>query len=102
MIITREINGVVKEIELTNDEICRAYYEQEFKFDCMDIEDAFCELSDDDLLETYGANRATIEPLIDEMAYEKRRNMDKYEMSWDYARDQAISDVLSRREERTA
>lgn len=102
MIIQREISGIVHDIELTGDEMLIAYYEKEHDFDRMDIEDVFCGLDDDELIETYGANRAAIESLIDEMASAKRRNMDKYEMSWDYARDEAIRDVLVRNKETIA
>lgn len=102
MTIIREIDGIKHDIELTSDEVLNAYYEKKFEFDRMDVEDIFCGLTDEELLETYGANRAFIETLIDEMAEQKRRNMDKYDMGWDYARDEAIRDVLSKNMEETA
>ena len=94
MNITREINGVIHEIELTDNELYQAYLEKEFQFDRMDVEDVFDGISDDDLIEAYGVGFDAIAPLIDEMAEQKRRNMDKYDMSWDYARDDAIRYVL--------
>ena len=74
MIIQREISGIVHDIELTGDEMLRAYYEKEHDFDRMDIEDVFNS--------------------FDDMVSIKRRNMEKYEMSWDYARDEAINEAI--------
>lgn len=96
MTITREINGVTHEIELTDGEVFDAYLEKEFEFDKSDIENVLYGMSDDELIEEYGADRAKIESLMDEIATEKRRNMDKYDTDWNYATTEAIRDVLAR------
>lgn len=94
MNITREIDGKLIVFELTNEELYNAFREQEFRFDRNDIEDYFYAFDEDELQEEYDMSRAEIEELFDDMAHEMRRNMDKYEMSWDYARDHAIADIL--------
>lgn len=94
MTITREIDGKAIEIELTSRELYDAYVEQEHYFDKCDIEDMIVGWEDDDIVEVYGVTRDAFESLVEEMAYRKRRYMDKYDVSWDYARDEAIRDVI--------
>lgn len=91
MKIVREIDRQMIEIELTEQELYNAYCEQEHQYDMQncqyyldsgiyDGEDWFECLSQDD-----------INSLIEEMAYQYRRNVDKYEMHHDYALDDAAS-----------
>lgn len=96
MKITRIIDGSTYETELTSSELFEAFREQEFQFDRNDIEDMFNSFSDEELEIEYDMSRKELELLFDDMAMEMRRNMDKYGMSWDYARDDAISTVLYR------
>lgn len=97
MKINRTIDGKQVEIELTDDELYDAYLEKEFIFDKQSIEDAICGWSDQEVLEVYDVDRTKFLSLADDMAAEMRRNIDKYEMSWSYARDEAIADVLQHR-----
>lgn len=94
MKIKREVNGVPMEFELTDDELWSAFQEKERQFDRQDIEDAVCGLEDEDIDDLYGVSREVLESLFDQMAYEKRRNQDKYDMSWEFARDEAIRTVV--------
>lgn len=82
-----------KEIELTPNELFQAYEEQEHAFDKGDVESELDCFDDDYLIENYGMTREQIDVFIDEMAYRMRRYMDKYDMSFEYARDEAIRDV---------
>ena len=34
--------------------------------------------------------------MIDDMASEMRRQIDKYDVSWDYARDEAIREIIEK------
>lgn len=95
MTITRVIDGTPHEIELTPSEIYGAYVVQQFEFDKDDIEDLICGLSDDDVRSCYGVNTETFRSLIEDMAYEMRRQINKYDVSWEYARDEAVRSVIS-------
>lgn len=96
MTITRTVNGKELSFELDSQELYEAYREQEFRFDRNDCEDCISCMSDEEVRDTYGVSAETFHTLLDEMASEKRRNMDKYEMSWDYARDEAVKSVIGR------
>lgn len=92
--MTIERNGQL--IELTADELLTAYYEQEHNYDVQDVEDEIETCTDDELLDMYGAKREDLLPLVDEMAYRKRRNIEKYEMEWFDAVAHAIREVWNR------
>ena len=97
MQIKRTINNNETVIELTDQELFNAYCEQQFIFDRSDITDVADGIeNEDDFVGTYGIDRKTFDSLLDDMAYEMRRNIDKYEMSWEYARDDAITTVIRR------
>ena len=94
MTITREIGGRVMTIELTGDELYRAYEEQQRLFDEADVEAAFDAYEDEELVESYGMTRTEIGEKVSDIACRMRRNIDKYDMTWQYARDEAISEIL--------
>ena len=94
MKIKRNILGKEEEFELTPDELYAAYREQEFKFDKSTIEDYFFAFDDKEIEDEYGMTRKKLEEKFDDMAYEMRRNIDKYGMEWSYARDAAIAEIL--------
>lgn len=94
MKIKRFVNGKEQEFELTADELYEAFREQEHKFDLCDVDDVFNGFDDDELLDMYGRTRDEIKEKYEDIAYEMRRNIDKYEMSWQYARDAAIAEIL--------
>jgi hypothetical protein len=93
MTIIRVINGVETEIKLTDRELWEAYEEEQHKCDLSDIDNAFEDLTDDELMEIYGATMETIEPLKDAMAYRYRKYRDDDEM-WVEDRDYAIRYML--------
>lgn len=95
MKIKRTVNGQELEFELTTQERWEAFREQETIFDIEDCEDMICGMTDDQCLDTYEITVEEFRKLIPFMAQEKRRLMDKYDMDWTYARDEAISSVIS-------
>ena len=96
MTITREIDGKVREIELTPSEIYGAYVIQEFEFYKDDIRDVICGMSDEDVQECFGVSMSEFEELLDDMTYEMRRMINKYDVSREYARDEAIRSEIER------
>lgn len=98
MVIKRVVNGVELSFELTDKELSDAFFEQRDKFDLEDIKTEFMWQEEADLFECYGKSYEELELLFPEMAYEMRRNMDKYDMDFVIARHAAICDVISRHE----
>ena len=105
MTITREIQspiyGVMQKMEfkLTSDELRDAFYEQQAIYDRMDME-YYLEENEDFLLDK-GYSKDCIHKLkeyLDDMGSELRRCMDKYDMSWEYARDEAFRRTVERYE----
>lgn len=94
MTIFREFDGVRHEIELTSSELYAAYEVQQFYFDKDDI------LAMADGVDyPYDIPHDAFVELADEMAYRMRRNIDRYDMGWYEARDEAILDVVAEYEE---
>lgn len=77
MKIGREINGIEYEFELTDNELFNAFEEQEHKFDTENVKNRFIDVISDEL--------------AGDLAYEVRRQMDKYDLSFDYAFGEAIT-----------
>ena len=96
MEITREINGELHTFEITSQEMLDAYYEQEFKNDRYDMEEYIHQIEEDDFVETYGRSLADAEKELDELAYLLRKNIDKYDMHWTDARDEALENWSAR------
>lgn len=95
MRITRTIDGKNIEIELLPVELSIAYEEQEHIYDMKDVQNVLDEAgTDDDIREKYGFAREEINKHLDDMAYEKRRNINKYDMDWRDATEEAIYSVL--------
>ena len=95
MKIKRNIDGREIEIELTAHEMWDAYIEKQHQFDVEDIEDYFYGCEDDELIEKYLKTGEEIKQLYEAIANEMRRNIDKYDMDWQYAREEAIHQILS-------
>ena len=90
------INGVEVEIKLTDRELWEAYVEEQHKCDLSDIDNAFEDMDNDELMEIYGATKEEIEPLKDVMASRYRRYRDEDE-GWIDDRDYAIRYVIDNR-----
>ena len=78
-----------KEYELTHDELYMAYLEQEHEFDVNDVDSFIYDYEynmDGDgekiFYNKYGITVERAKANIDRIAYEKRRNIDKYDMEW--------------------
>lgn len=85
------------EIELTAEERRQAYYEQQAEFDATDMQ-YYLEEIEDSLIDQR-MSKEKIKKLYsatDELGAELRRNIDKYDMSWEYARPAALSAVAGR------
>lgn len=95
MTIERYIQRKPYEFVLTDDELFAAYLEQQHIFDRDDCADAIAWLKGEEILEAYGVTYDTFHALLDDMAVEMRRNIDKYDMSWQSARDEAVRDVIA-------
>lgn len=91
MVIKRTVNGVETEFELTFQERVNAYYEHQHYYDVMDVMDEVDYLSDEQFLERYAVQKSAFMAIIDDVADEMRRNIDKYDLHWSFARDEAIA-----------
>jgi len=83
MKIKRTVGGVKHEFELTSQELYKAYEEQQFIYDLSDVESR--------LGEQYSAET------LREIACETRRQIDKYDISLDFAIEEAVRVCESRR-----
>ena len=93
MKIKRIVNGTEMEFELTYHEMWDAYMEEQYNCCREDVLMAFEDMTDDDLMETYGATMEEIKPLVDAMAHRYRKYMDNDD-SWSYNREEAIRYIL--------
>ncbi len=94
MKIVRIVGGVKMEFILSDNELYNAYEEQQHLFDLEDVKGYFDGYSEEDCKREYGLSSSEVEDRLDEIAYEMRRNIDKYDMDWYYAREAAISELL--------
>lgn len=81
-----------KEYELTKEELIEAYYEQEHNWDVGSV------LTHSQEWEEYIPNGTTIEEYAEELAYETRYNVNKYDMEGYYgyyAYKEALHDILN-------
>ena len=94
MTITRRYeDGTKIEIELSSNELSRAYTEQEHLYDVEDIRQTIDEESEDE--EYKGVPVSWLEDHVDEIAYLKRKYIDNYNSDWRVAVEDAISDYIS-------
>lgn len=91
-----------KLIDLTVDELTKAYYEQEHNFDVQDVQEHI-EGYDDETIFGYtfrnhavSVDKARLLELVDDIATEERRLINKWGLRWYDAIDQAIENVLRR------
>ncbi len=82
--------------ELTSRELYDAFLEQQFLLDRNDCEGMIYGFTDAQVMECYGVDKAGFYELLDDMAMCLRRNIDKYDMTWEYARDDAVRTVIER------
>lgn len=97
MKIKRTVNGIQYEFELSATELWTAYEEEQHNFDTQDILDLIEGLDSDEVRSVYGIGKREFRKRASEFAYEMRRMMDKYECSWEYARDEAVRGCLRRK-----
>ena len=91
MIIKRIINSKEMEIELTKEEIYEAYCEQEHKWDIKSCEEYYdCMYYDEDWYNDENIRKC----IIEEASMRLRRNINKYDMSFEYAIAEAFTDTI--------
>lgn len=95
MKITREINGQSVEFELTHDEMMRTFLEQQEAFDAQDVKALTENFSEEEFVEMYGLNPSVVLENAKEIGSLMRKYIDKYDMAWVCARDEAVSDWCS-------
>lgn len=95
MTINRQIDGKNVQIELTAQELSYAYEEQEHNYDIEDVQNELDCMDDEDFANV-GVTRNFTETHIEEIAYKKRENMDKYGMNWEEALGYALRGFFSR------
>lgn len=95
MKITREVNGQTVEFELTHKEMMDTFFEQQKAFDAQDIEMLVEDFSEEDFIEIYGLSPSVVLENAEEIGSRMRKNIDKYDMDWGTARDEAVSDWCS-------
>lgn len=87
-----------KAIELTERELADAYYEQEHLFDVEDVKGELEVIVENDVDEeeyVAAAKRVLSDSkLLSACAYDKRRNMDKYDMNWVSATSDAVHSAV--------
>lgn len=79
MTITRIINGKELELELNSQELYDAYIEQEHKWDVSDVDARYGHLLTDEQ--------------VDALAYEMRRQRDKYDLDFETAMEEALRNL---------
>lgn len=94
MIIRRDVGAIKVEIVMTERELYEAYEEQRMLFDIQDCENYF----DNNYYEEewYPLNADVRNALIEDAANELRRNLDKYDMHFEYAIGEAFRTAIPR------
>lgn len=92
--VERTIDGHHVLVELTPEEITRAYFVLQEQFDRLDVSDY---LNDDDFVSRYRVRREEIIPLIPEIAKLVRKQKDNWGTDFSDAVDYAIWEVLNKR-----
>lgn len=92
--VERTVDGQHVLVELTPEELTRAYFAQKEQFDRLDVSDYLNELSDCDCITEYNARREEIIPLIPEIAVLVRKKMDNWGSDFSDAVEYAIEEVL--------
>lgn len=99
MKILRNVLGTIVEIKLTTEELYQAYLEQEEAYDIQDVQERLKSYygREDEFSEKYGVALDRVsndKDLIYSIAVAKRLNIDKYDMNWEAALDEAFDDCL--------
>ena len=95
MRIQRTINGVNFSFELLPCELVDAYYEQQKKFDIEDVIILTEYNTDEDLDTLYGCDGKFILDHKKEIANLMRKYIDKYDLDWVTAREEAVRDLIN-------
>ena len=80
--------------ELTPAELLSAYEEQQHVWDVSYCKSKIDSYDDESFQEEYGVSKEEGSSNLDDIAYEMRRQVNKYDLNEDYARDCAFMEVL--------
>lgn len=94
MYITRVLHGNVERIDLSKEEIRQAYEEQQAIYDKEDVLDAIEGWEDGYVEDVFGITEQEYIDLADDIAAEKRRLINKYDMYWQEALGEATDSVI--------
>lgn len=95
MEIIRNLDGKEQVIQLTDDELIDAYFEQQSKFDEEDVLNYIEWMDSKDIESVLKVSKETYIELVPEIADEMRRSMDKYGIPWEEARANAVVKVIA-------
>lgn len=95
MTIKRTVDGKEMEFELTAREMRDAFEEQEHIWDVNSVESYVCSFDDEYYIEIWGITKEQFAALIPDIAYRLRRYVNKYDLSEEYALDEALHDVIA-------
>jgi hypothetical protein len=98
MKIQRSINGMKFNIQLLPDELIEAFFEQQHIFDIEDVVEMGEEFDNEELIEMYGSDYQTILNNKEEIANKMRKFIDNFGLNWSEARDDAVRDVIKRKQ----
>lgn len=94
--VERTVNGNPITVELTPEELTRAYFTQQERFDELDVSDYLNELSDADCIAICGKPRKEVFPLIPEIAELSREKQDDFGWAVGDAVEYAIEEVMKK------
>ena len=94
MTIKRTVDGKEMTFELTERELFNAFEEQEHIWDVNSVESYVSLFEDEDYMDTWNITKEQFTKLIPDIAYRLRRYVIKYDMSEEYALDEALRDVI--------
>lgn len=90
MVIKRSVGGQMLAFRLTDQELFNAFEEQQHSYDMQDVESSFDMYGDAEFYDTFGVKKRWLGDDMEDIAYEMRRNMDKYDMDRQFALEEAI------------
>lgn len=95
MEIIRNLDEKEYVIQLTDDELIDAYFEQQSRFDEEDVLNILDGMESEDIEDIFKVSKETFIKLAPKIADEMRRSMDKYGVPWEEARADAVAKVIA-------
>ena len=96
MQVKRIINDEEYYIDLTDNELMDAYFEQQQRFDEEDVAVLVDDMDDEDFLYIFKIDKENFKKLVPDIAILMRKMIDKYDIPWTQARTDAIEQIVER------